>query len=483
MAYKTVSLLKQDDLQKIQFESLRLLEEVGVHIGDPGCVELLTRAGAKQVGQSGVVRLPAPMVLEAVNQLSGKFDVADLWGNRLSLPCPRTLAGSRLKMPKYLDYEATTSRQVCRQDMINLARVARALPKIDWSLIIDCPASDSGPAEIDYADAMGLAYAITGHAVMTAPTTVDGMDMCIDLALAASGADSIDEHPNLFVCVNTTSPLQMAAEECKVLRRAVEHGVPIDVEPMTAAGASTPFTLAGTLMVENAEVLFMLCLANTVRPGAKVMESTVGSILNMKAANLSLAAPESMLLASSEAAMTRLHGLPTLRMGGYCDSYYLDVQSGIEKTAFTLMIALSGADLILMGGPLNNAAHQSCESAIIDHDIWELVDRCTTEIQVNEETLAYETAVQVGIGGSHLETEHTLHWLRSGEHYYGGSYNHNGRPGKEYTMLARAHDRVEAILRKPFSYGAPEKAVERIHQYLCDYARKTRIDAPEWPTS
>jgi trimethylamine--corrinoid protein Co-methyltransferase len=483
MTYKTVSLLPEEKLDKIQSESLRLLEEVGIRVGDPGCLELLVRAGAKTVGQSNVVRLPAAMVLEAVGQLTGKYDLTDLRGNRLALPSPRPLAGSRLKMPKYLDYEAETSRQVRRQDMINLTRVASALPKIAWSVVIDCPASDGGPAEIDYADAIGLAYAITGKPILTAPTTESGMGMCIDLALAASGANSIDEFTNLMVCVNSSSPLQVGAEECKVLRCAVEHGVPVDVEPMTAAGASTPFTLAGTLMVENAEVLFMLCLANTIRPGAKMMESTVGSILNMKVPNLSLAAPESMLLGSAEAAITRLHGLPVMRMGGYCDSYYLDVQAGIEKAAFTLMIALSGADLVLMGGPLNDAAHQSCESVIIDHDVWELVDRCTREIQVDEETLAYETAVQVGIGGSNLEADHTLRWLRSGEHFYGGSFNRTTRPGVEYTMLARAHERAVNILNKPFAFGAPADSLDRIRQFVRDQAKLYGTESPEWPIS
>jgi trimethylamine--corrinoid protein Co-methyltransferase len=290
----------------------------------------------------------------------------------------------------------------------------------------------------------------------------------------------VEAWPNLFVCVNTTSPLQMAAEECRILRCAVEHGVPLDVEPMTAAGASTPFTLAGTLMVENAEVLFMLCLANTIRPGARLMESTVGSIMNMRAPNLSLAAPESMLLGSAEAALTRLHGLPSLRMGGYCDSYYLDVQAGIEKTAFTQMIVMSGADLVVMGGTLNNAGHQSCESAIIDHDIWELVDRSTTEIRVDEETLAFETVKQVGIGGSFMETPHTLKWLRSGEHYYGGSYNRSGRPGDENTMLARAHQRCQDMLAQPLEYKAPPASLERLYQFIRDRAKSAGAPAPDW---
>jgi trimethylamine--corrinoid protein Co-methyltransferase len=480
MQYKSVSLLDEGTLQRVQRESLRLLENVGVYVGDSDCVETLKKAGARVDGQSSVVRLPASMVLEAMAQLTGEFDLFGLRGQRLSLPRSRPSAGARVRMPRFLDYGAKENRLVRRQDSIDLCRVTSALPGYEWSVVIDAPACDGQP-EIDYAEVMGLAYAIMGHPIMTAPTTEAGMEMCIDLATAASPAGDMDQAPNLLVCVNTASPLQMAREECRVLRRAVEAGVPIDVEPMTAAGATTPFTLAGTLMVENAEVLFMLCLANAVRPGAKVMESTVGSTMNMKGANLSLAAPEALLLASAEAALTRLHGLPVMRMGGYSDPYYLDIQTGIEKSAFTLMIVLSGADLVLMGGPLSNAAHQSCESLIIDHDIWEYVDRCTTEIVVDDSTLAYETAVEVGIGGSYFETEHTLRWLRSGEHYYGGSFDRSGRPGEEYTMLARARARTEEILSRPFEYGSPPEAVERIRRFLSDRAKTLGVEVPEWP--
>jgi trimethylamine--corrinoid protein Co-methyltransferase len=479
MTYKTISLLDQGTLQRIQADSLRLLEEVGVYVGDPGCREILKRAGAKVVGQTDTVRLPRNMVLEAVDQLTGSFDLFDLHRQPLALPCERPMAGSRVRMPRFLDFGVTESRQVRRQDSVNLCRLTSALPGYKWSVVIDVPAGDGLP-EMDYAETMALANAIMGHPVLTAPTTEEGMQMCIELATAASAGGDIDQEPSLLVCVNTTSPLQMAGEECRVLRCAVEAGVPIDVEPMTAAGATTPFTLAGTLMVENAEVLFMLCLANVVRPGAKVMESTVGSVMNMKGANLSLAAPEALLLASAEAALTRLHGLPVMRMGGYSDPYYLDIQTGIEKAAFTLMIVLSGADLVLLGGPLRLAAHQSYESLVIDHDIWEFVDRCTTEIVVDDERLAYETAAQVGIGGSYFETEHTLRWLRSGEHYYGGSFDRSGRAGEEYTMLARAHNRVEEILSQPLAYGAPPDAVERIKQYLRDRARSVGVAAPDW---
>ncbi|MBN1316602.1 MAG: trimethylamine methyltransferase family protein [Anaerolineales bacterium] len=479
MKYKSISILDPAELEKIQNKSLQLLEEVGIAVGDPECRDILVRNGAKSVGQSDTVRLPREMVLEAVSQLTGAFSVYDMHNVPIPLPSVRPLAGSRVRMPRFLEYGAKDSRQVCRQDSTNLCQLTAHLSQYKWTVVIDTPASDGLPG-LDLEETMGRAFAITGHPVFTAPTTETGMQRVIELASAACESGDVDKTPCTGVAVNTTSPLQMAGEECRVFRRAVEAGVPIDVEPMTVAGATTPFTLAGTLVVGNAEVLYMLCLANTIRPGAKVMESTVGSVMNMKEANLSLAAPESMLLASAQAALTRLHGLPTMRMGGYSDPYYLDIQTGIEKTAFTLMIVLSGADMVLMGGTLKDAAHNSYESLLIDHDIWELVDRCTTEIVIDEERLAYETARTVGIGNSYMETDNTIRWMRSGEHYYGGSFDRSGRPDSTVSMLARAHERVVEILDKHPVYKAPAATVERIKQYLRDRARELGIPAADW---
>ncbi len=104
-----------------------------------------------------------------------------------------------------------------------------------------------------------------------------------------------------------------------------------------------------------------------------------------------------------------------------------------------LILAQSEADFVTMGGPLDNAAHHSYEQVVIDHDIWEMAQRLTTEIVVDDDTLAYDVIEKVGPGGSFLGETHTRRAVQAGEHYYGGSFNHTGRTGEQYTMLARAH--------------------------------------------
>lgn len=479
MVRKAISLLNRESLQQVHDESLRVLENVGVRVADPECIRILKKAGARVDGQSEIVRLPAPMVREALEQVRKQFELVSARGERFAMPACRPLLISRVKMPKILEYGAQVARLPCQQDVINLCQIANALPHVEFSYAVDYPSVDA-PAEIDVADTVGLIYAITGNPGVCAPVSEAAARTWIDISAVATGSDDLERDPGVLVAVCTTGPLQLEAENGALLRHAVSRGVPVAAEPMPMAGASAPFTLAGALLVDNAEALFLFTLANAIRPGAKVSYSALGSIMNMQSANISMGSPETMLLASAETAMARFYGISTYRPACYSDSYYPDIQAGIEKAAYTLMTVLSGADLILMGGSLNNADSLTYEQVVIDHDVWELVNRCALEIIVNEETLAYETVAQVGVGGSYLSEDHTMRWLRSGEHYYGGSYNRSGQPGEENTMLARAHQRVQEVLSRPLEFRAPPAAVERIKQYVRDEARSVGVSAPEW---
>ena len=479
MTRKSVNLLDVSALEKIHQESLRILENIGMRVDDPECVKILRKAGAKVVGQSNVVMLPAPMVNEAMSQITKKFELVQPTGERFWVPDKAPRVGVRVKMPKILDYGSLSCRPPRRQDVINLSRITAALPKTEFGIAIQYPSSDV-PPEISVVDSLGLAIAVAGKMSMAAPSTVEDARTSIDLAMAAVGSDDIVNNPATWIAVNSTSPLYLGEREGSIIRHVVGRGTPIDVEPMPVAGASTPFTLAGTLLLGNAEALFLCTLANAIWPGVKIIHSTCGSAMNMKAASLSMGGPETCLLSSGEIALAQYYGMATFRMGGYSDSWYPDVQAGIEKAMATLILAQSGADLVIMGGPLNCAAHQSYEQVVIDHDIWEFSMRLVNEIEVNEGTLAYDTIAKVGQAGSYIAEDHTLRYVRSGEHYYGGSFNHTGQPGEENTMLVRAHERVTNILAQPFKWGAPEAVVQRVRQYVRDYARHLKVDVPEW---
>jgi trimethylamine--corrinoid protein Co-methyltransferase len=479
MSRKTVSLLDHASLERVHAESLWILENLGVRVDDPGCVEVMKNAGARVHEENGVVRLPERMVDEALLQITREFELLHPTGEHFWSTGEQPKVGTRVKMPKILEYGATECRPPRREDVTNLCRITNALAAADFTCPITFPSSDV-PPEIDVVDTLGLTLAVTGIMACLGPSTEDGARAELDLLAAATDCDDYERKATTWVAVNATSPLTLGAREGAIIRHVVGRHVPIDVEPMPVAGASTPFTLAGTLAVANAETLFLCTLANAIWPGAKVIHSTCGSSMNMRAANLSMGGPETCLLSSAELALAHFYGLPTYRMGGYTDSYYPDVQAGAEKMAATLTLLLSGADLITMGGPLDHAGHLSYEQVVIDHDIWEYASRCVREIEVSDETLARDALQRVAHGGSFLDDDHTYQWLRSGEHYYGGSFARSGVPSQEESMLTKAHERVNDILAQPETFAAPPAMVERIKEFVRDYARHAGVAAPEW---
>jgi trimethylamine---corrinoid protein Co-methyltransferase len=479
MATKPVSLLDRQALDRIHTESLRVLADIGVRVENARCRDVLERAGAKAVGQTDVVRLPAAMVEEAMAQLTRTYDLAHPGGRRFTIPDGRQHAGVRVKMPKVLDYGAHEFRPPRRQDVIDLCRITNALPGAELTVAIQYPSSDV-PPEIDVADTLGLVFAVTGHFSLVAPGNVDDARTSLDLAMAASGTDSLNDAPGTWAEINTTTPLVLGDREGSIIMHVVGRHCPVDLCPMPITGVATPATLAANLLLGNAETLFLCTLSNAIWPGAKVLHATTGGLMNMRTAYLSMGAAETCLISSGEMALAKYYGLPTTRMGGYSDSQWPDVQAGIEKAMAILILAQSEADFVTMGGPLDNAAHHSYEQVVIDHDIWEMAQRLTREIVVDDASLAYDVIEKVGPGGSFLGQTHTRRAVQAGEHYYGGSFNHTGRVGEEYTMLARAHARVEEILARPFEYGAPPAAVRQIKDYVRDHATAKGVAPPEW---
>ncbi len=281
---------------------------------------------------------------------------------------------------------------------------------------------------------------------LCAPGNVDDARTSLDLAMVAAGSDSFDDDPGTWVEINTTTPLVLGDREGSIILHVVGRHCPVDLGPMPIAGVATPATLAANLALGNAETLF-LCdalerdLAGSQGPSRHHRlpdEHAHGLPFDGRGRDL----PAQQRRGGSGAVLRMPpRGWPATatRSGRTC-------RPASRRRWRSCILAQSEADFVTMGGPLDNAAHHSYEQVVIDHDIWEMAQRLTTEIVVDDDTLAYDVIEKVGPGGSFLGEPHTRRAVQAGEHYYGGSFNHMGRAGEQYTMLAQAHARVEEIL-------------------------------------
>ncbi len=114
-------------------------------------------------------------------------------------------------------------------------------------------------------------------------------------------------------------------------------------------GATSPVTIAGSLIQGYAEVLAGMALAQLWRPGAPVVMGFYAIPFGMRSMVPCYGDPASHLLQHYATQLARRLGVPVRGEGGVTSSKLDDGQAGLES-ALTLSASISsGADFILHG--------------------------------------------------------------------------------------------------------------------------------------
>jgi trimethylamine--corrinoid protein Co-methyltransferase len=79
---------------------------------------------------------------------------------------------------------------------------------------------------------------------------------------------------------------------------------------MAMAGATAPVTLAGALVVHNAEILGGITLSQLVRKGAPVIYGSSTTAMDLKRGTASVGTPEAALVSGAVACLARHYKVP-----------------------------------------------------------------------------------------------------------------------------------------------------------------------------
>ncbi|MHB1005600.1 MAG: trimethylamine methyltransferase family protein [Chloroflexota bacterium] len=465
LAVVALNVLSESDCQALHEAALRVLERVGVVVTSDEVCRIFSKAGA-HVDPDGTVRVPAQLVNEALAETPKEIYLACTDGHRFRLPGTSTHYASRVKYPKQEEYPPSGVHVPTRQDIVNNCRLANALPLVEAVFVLDGPTADFDD-DLNWLLTPATVLTSTTKHIISPSIHLSSARFWAEAAEAASASGDLRRDPLLTIEVSPHGPLRLDADTADVELFAARKHIPLLVLPIPMAGVTSPLTLAGTLLVGVAESLFMITLAQLVNPGTPILYGGNALTFNMLTTAVSLGDPEAALLAGGELAMARFYGLPNYRVTGFTDSHFPDVQSGIEKTLSTFVSLASGAHLATLGGALGTSTVISYEQIVIDHDIFEVVQRVVRGIEVNQDTLAEEVIESIGHrGGEYLMHAHTVRWLRSKERYFGGSFNRKPEMSDSETMLANAHRRVEEILSRPAEGEVPADVIERVRSYV-----------------
>jgi trimethylamine--corrinoid protein Co-methyltransferase len=445
-----LNILTEDAMLRIHRAALALLQDPGIQSESNLFLDICARGGAVVDYETRAIRLPPDLVEAALKTVPPSFV---LYGRRdpqmdlLIEPCRVYYGMGGTSEPMFWDYGLGRSRQPTKDDMVASTRVGHALANIDFVQTI-CMSGDMPTGQVFFHDFDAI-FRNTSK-----PTVLNILDrpfseLLLGMAAAASGGEEeLREHPSMLGIVTPVSPLKIAVMN-EGLVDAVAAGIPILYSPGPMMGATGPATIAGTLALTTAEVLFGVVLTQLIRPRAKVVLKPDTDVFDMRTTQCTYGSPEQNLGKMAMAQLARFYNIPIYGLGGGVEGKAPDAETASEAMMSMLLNALAGINLNQSLGTLAFGLYGSQEMVVICDELVRSIKHVLRGITVDDDTLAVDVIREAGFGGSFLAADHTVRHFRK-ELYFPALFQRKTidqwlAEGSK-TALEVAHDRVEQIL-------------------------------------
>ncbi|MDJ0945556.1 MAG: trimethylamine methyltransferase family protein [Kiloniellales bacterium] len=406
--YPPVEILTEDQVEAIHEASLKVLEDLGLRILFDEARALLRAAGAEVDEGSRRVRFDRGLVLEVIAKAPSTVRLharnpshdVEVGGDKLAF---LTVGGP----PNASDLEQGR-RAGSLADFCDFIRLAQHFDVIH---IVNQPveAVDVEPrfrhletslAMLTLSDKVPFVFARGRQPV------ADALEM-VRIARGVS-VERFQREPSVYTVINTNTPLQIDVPMARGIIDMARAGQLMILTPFTLAGAMAPITLAGALVLQNAEALAGLTLSQVAQPGAPVAYGGFTSNVDMKSGAPAFGTPEYAKAAMAGGQLARRYGLP-YRSSNVTASNAPDAQAAYESEMALWGALLGGTHLLMHGaGWLEGGLTASFEKFVLDVEMLQMMAAFFEEIEVTPETLALDAVREVGPGGHFFGAAHTM---------------------------------------------------------------------------
>jgi trimethylamine--corrinoid protein Co-methyltransferase len=373
---------------------------VGVDFEDADAAALFARHGAKTDGAR--VFIGEALLKDALSSAVKSFTVhgfssaAKIGGAGPVMSGPSNAAsilrGGRAVTPTAADFI----------DTLRLNDTSKVMTLVNSQHIYasGIPAADSPAVKT----ALALRY--SGKPVITYCSTYG------ESASSLSVAGKFYGYPGHYYAVgvgNMVSPLRYTRESIGAINAYAEFGQPIVLACCSAMGMTSPVTVGGTLVQNNAEVLAGIIYTHLKSPGLPVVYGNVSGTVDMRYVTNCTGAFEAAALIPYISALGEFYGLP-VRAGGACsDAHGPDYQAGAESAVLIAATLSRGVDFAMhMGGEINGYNTYSMEKQILDEETIERFAYLNNMDFFPDFGEDAETIREVGPGGHFLTEPQTL---------------------------------------------------------------------------
>ena len=193
---------------------------------------------------------------------------------------------------------------------------------------------------------------------------------------------------------------------------AAEHGLASGFMPMPLAAGTGPATLAGNLVVQNAEALSGVVLLELAYPGVPAFFAGAPSVIDLKTGGYTGGSPEDYLLAGASTQLAHFYGVPMAMGTMATGAKEPDWQAAIDDSLSTFASVMTNADMMNGAGLLNGSKILSYPHMVMETEIYGIVQKVANGIVVDDETLALDVIKKVGHNGTYLAEKHTRQHMK-----------------------------------------------------------------------
>jgi trimethylamine--corrinoid protein Co-methyltransferase len=469
-------MLSEDDINNIHSSTLEILETTGVVVTHRGVIDLLVDAGCVVNLNTRNVNIPEKLVEQCLKTTPSAFIMAGRnQKDDLQIGAPGKIYNRNGGGPGHVqDLDTGLVRDASLSDVRDYAKLVDAVENLDIAAPIYGQDIDPNVRDLTVLATM---FASTFKHINMRLLQLSSLPYVLKMAeIVAGSRENLRSRPVITLLESPVAPLQLPDVLVETLLACGAYGIPVELCSMPIAGATGPLTLAGSLLMSNVEMIASIVVSQLANPGAPLVFTPRIMIMDMRSGHAMTGSIENALLASAGVQLAKnKYNIPVNVHGPYTDSITSDTQAGIENTYFTLLPALSGANILTGAGHLEGGLFVSFPQLIIDSEINGITQRLLEGFEVNANTLAVE-AIQRSIRKNNvLADPHTRSNLRKVNRYQPILLNRiprqtwvdQGSP----TMQDRAHAKVRELLAS-HEPDPLDPAIEKELQNLLQHAKK-----------
>ena len=403
--YPPLKILTEEEVEEIHRATLQILWSTGVHIEHERALSLFEQHGCKVDHEDMRVRIPPALVEQCLRQAPSSFPAPARDPKRSLMLGGNNLALAAAPGHKTVDSTTWEPREATRKENYDAVRVLDALPTVHFF-------SPYTP----YFGFQGVPSCMAMPESLAARIRCSSKFQCVGFsndsemfAIEMAKAVGIEI---LGTCA-WAPPLALYRDAVESTFRTVEAGFCLRVVGGQVMGGTSPASIAGAIVNNNAEVIAGLVLAQLIRPGTRVLVKDFTAPMNMSSGAPAFGGIEIALHNTATSQLFQWYGVPLDNTTAYPNSKLPDYQSATEKAFRVMSAGISGGNTMLFHGSVHGELTHHPIQAILDDDMAGMVGRFMEGIEVSTESLATDLIEKVGpVPGHFMNAAHTRKWWK-----------------------------------------------------------------------